>query len=124
MVPKERWRFRLQRFHRKWEEFKLDCGLLDFTDMIEYSLETPPPDGIEVVFVDEAQDFSALQFELVRGWLKHIDQAVFVGDDDQAIFGFSGADPENLISRPIPDENRRVLKKSYRVPKNVHRVTE
>ena len=122
MVPKERWRFRLQRFHRKWEEFKLDGGLLDFTDMIEYSLETPPPDGIEVVFVDEAQDFSALQFELVRGWLEHIDQAVFVGDDDQAIFGFSGADPENLISRPIPDENRRVLKKSYRVPKNVHRV--
>jgi len=124
MVPRENWKTSITGFAKAWEAWKRSNGYVDFTDMIEFNIGSSPPDGIEVAFIDEAQDFSALQFELVRQWLPSMDRAIFVGDDDQSIFGFSGADPENLISRDIPSKNRHILTQSYRVPKNIHRVAD
>ena len=43
-----------------------------------------------------------------------------MGDPDQAIFTWRGADPAAFTAARIPEENRQVLAQSYRVPQAVH----
>ena len=76
--------------------------VIDFDDMILFPLVTNiavrfPKD---VVFVDEAQDLSKTRQALVRKFVKRNGRMIIVGDDRQAIYGFSGADAsalDNLI---------------------------
>ena len=72
-------------FVKKWEQFKKDNGFIDFTDMIELAsmTTTEPPNNTKILFFDEAQDFTPLQFKLIRQWGKHADWVVLAGDDDQ-----------------------------------------
>lgn len=53
-------------------------------------------ESLDVALVDEAQDFSRLQHRLVRHVVGRRGRVVFVGDDSQAIYGFSGADRGGL----------------------------
>jgi DNA helicase-2/ATP-dependent DNA helicase PcrA len=46
--------------------------------------------------LDEAQDFSDQQWALVESWLPYVDQLVLAGDDDQAIYKWSGANPHGM----------------------------
>ena len=48
------------------------------------------------LFVDEFQDVSPAQLRLVRGWLGDRNDLTVVGDPDQAIFSFTGADATGL----------------------------
>ena len=48
------------------------------------------------LFVDEFQDASAAQFRLLRAWLGDRSDLCVVGDPDQAIYGFAGADSSYL----------------------------
>ena len=48
------------------------------------------------LFVDEFQDASPAQFRLLRAWLGDRADLCVVGDPDQAIYGFAGADPPYL----------------------------
>ena len=119
-VGREVWPLTVLGFAQSWERWKDSCGAMDFTDLIEYAPDRPPGEP-RVLFVDEAQDMSALQFRLVRKWAAAIDRAVLLADDDQTIFSFTGADPASLLDADIPPENRIVLKQSYRLPRAVHR---
>ena len=49
------------------------------------------------LFVDEFQDASPAQFRLLRAWLGDRSDLCVVGDGDQAIYGFAGADPDFLV---------------------------
>ena len=49
------------------------------------------------LFVDEFQDASPAQFRLLRAWLGDRTDLCVVGDGDQAIYGFAGADPTYLV---------------------------
>ena len=49
------------------------------------------------LFVDEFQDASPAQFRLLRAWLGDRSELCVVGDADQAIYGFAGADPTYLV---------------------------
>jgi DNA helicase-2/ATP-dependent DNA helicase PcrA len=70
--------------------------IVSFTDMLwlpcllELELEQ-----YDFVFVDECQDLSAAQLEIVLKMLKADGRIVTVGDPNQAIFGFAGADAES-----------------------------
>ena len=111
----------LRNFARAWESWKEGNGFLDFCDLIEEAKRLNlPPGEPKVAFVDEAQDLSALEFSLVRHWATNMEQVVFVGDDDQSIYDWAGADVSNLIDAPA--DSTIVLKKSYRLPRAVHRV--
>ena len=44
------------------------------------------------IFADEVQDFSPIQFKLIKFFKRKNGRFVFVGDKNQAIYGFSGAD--------------------------------
>jgi len=72
---------------------------------------------LDVMFVDEAQDLSPLQWAVVRKLCDHADKIYIAGDDDQAIYRWAGADVDYLISN---SKNAIVLKQSYRIPKSIH----
>ena len=63
---------------------------IDFTDMIEFALDKEFP-IFDYIFVDESQDLNYLQHEIVKNVVANGAKLVAVGDDRQAIYGFSGA---------------------------------
>lgn len=122
MVPREGWPMMVRHFATAWEGWKNECGVLDFNDLIEQAmLKVYTPNNAAVGFIDEAQDLSTLQFALVRKWANRMESVIFIGDDDQSIYGFAGADPGNLIADNLPADRVRVLSESYRLPEMVYR---
>lgn len=85
---------------------------IDFTDMIEKFLWTTSIPNIRVLVVDEAQDLSPLQWDMVHRISTTCEYVYYAGDDDQAIYNWAGADAlqfQNLLGK------RTVLTKSYRL---------
>jgi DNA helicase II / ATP-dependent DNA helicase PcrA len=103
---------------------------LDFDEQIVGAIEmllTDPATRIaaqracRVLLVDEFQDLTPAHLLLVR-LLAGPDGCVFgVGDDDQTIYGFNGADPQWLIdfSRYFPHAGEHPLEVNYRCPADV-----
>ena len=112
----------VQAFAQRWKAWKENNGLLDFTDLIEICLDgvSTAPGTPDVMFVDEAQDLDLLEMSLIRKWGEKAGSLYIVGDPDQAIFTWRGADPGAFTAARIPEENRQVLAQSYRVPAAVH----
>ena len=106
-------------FEQAWETFKRLSMRLDFTDTIEQALlrELAPPGDPEVMFVDEAQDNTRLEIELIRHWATGLDHVVTVGDPLQCLYEWRGADPKAMM--PADATTTRVLERSYRVPRAV-----
>ena len=67
LIPRDEWNPDVADFARVWEDFKHQTDTKDFTDLIEQSMAKPPGDAA-VGFVDEAQDLTPLQFQLIRKW--------------------------------------------------------
>ena len=110
---------RVENLYKKWTEWKTANELLDFTDMIDIALknEVAPPDGVRVGIFDEVQDFTPMQMALVRMWGdKYLDYIMTVGDDDQAIFSFTGASPDVFLNPGYEVHSKKFLDRSYRVP--------
>jgi DNA helicase-2/ATP-dependent DNA helicase PcrA len=123
MIPPDKWpRLDVINFYKEWTAWKKESGLMDFTDLIENALRDrpKPPKDVKVMFLDEAQDFTPLQFALVRSWGFMTDWFVMVGDDDQCIYSFSGASPEAFLLPELEAKYKTVLEQSYRVPRAVH----
>ncbi len=111
--------FELERFARGLQLFKEDRLLVDYTDMLcKFLVEGDVP-KLDVMFVDEAQDLSPLQWAVVRKLADKAKKIYVAGDDDQAIYKWAGADVDYLIQN---SKNALVLKQSYRVPSAVHEV--
>jgi DNA helicase-2/ATP-dependent DNA helicase PcrA len=68
------------------------------------------------LFVDEFQDVNPAQFRLIRLWLGDRRDLCVVGDDDQAVYGFTGADAGYLVhfARHFPGSGVVRLKENYR----------
>lgn len=126
MIPVELWPDDLRAFNAKYEEFKADENLLDFTDLIEIATtQTLFPPGIGMLLADEAQDFSPLEWKLLLQWTNVVNHTVVIGDDDQAIYGgLKGASPEQFVNLDVPEHHRIVLSQSYRVPAAAHAFAE
>lgn len=102
-------------------KYKKRHGLRDFTDMLsEFSTSGIAVD-LEVLFVDEAQDLSALQWQVVRHLARGVRRMVVAGDDDQAIYRWAGADADHLIDM---EGDARVLGQSWRVPPVIQDVAQ
>ncbi|MBI9082711.1 MAG: ATP-dependent helicase [Desulfobacterales bacterium] len=122
MIPEDMWPgVTIKAFYKAWCKFKSAHGFMDFTDLIEVCLRDMPyaPGHPDVIFVDEAQDFTKLQLSLVRSWGQEAQWLVLVGDDDQCIYRFTGASPEAFIRADLDQKFKRVLGQSYRVPQAV-----
>jgi DNA helicase-2/ATP-dependent DNA helicase PcrA len=100
--------------------FKQEQELFDFNDMLEYWVREGVRPNIDVLLVDEAQDQSRLQWQVVDELSKLVRRFVIGGDDDQAIFEWGGADIERFIKQ---EGITRVLTQSFRVPKRVQELS-
>lgn len=89
----------------RYREFLRGSGSLAFDDMVALAIRLlrDHPDalaaaraGVRRILVDEFQDTSPDQLDLVRLLLGDGRSLFLVGDDDQAIYGFRGADPRNI----------------------------
>jgi len=72
-------------------------NVIDFDDMIWLPIVLNLPlNKYDVVFVDEAQDFNQAQRMLILKCLDENARCVIVGDPNQAIYGFRGADSSSM----------------------------
>lgn len=110
----------LERFHRTVTEFKEGKNLLDYSDLLDEATTAPPLD-VKLAIVDEAQDLTTQQWDYVDAALARADRAYLAGDDDQAIYAWSGADVRRFLAQP---GERRVLGRSYRLPATLWTLAE
>ena len=108
-------RGKLTAIEKEINNYKKTHGLIDFTDMVQKFLDKGKPPKFKVIFVDEAQDLSLIQWSMIKKIEEETQCDVWVaGDDDQAIFGWAGADVNSFIKW----QSRNIaLTKSERVPR-------
>ena len=93
----------------EYEERLRSCGKVDFEDMLVRTrrllLEKPAvlrvwQEWFSYILVDEFQDVSRLQYEVLKMLAEPLRNLFVVGDDDQSIYRFRGADPGVMASFP------------------------
>lgn len=99
-----------------YNEFKEKEGTIDFFDCLINYAEKGEPLPCKVVYVDECQDISVLQWKVIEKAFCNAEKVVIVGDDKQSIFTYNGARPDILISLAKKFPVKR-LSMSYRLPK-------
>ncbi len=101
------------------------CNAVDFDDLILLTLRlfTEFPDVLDAcrakyryVMVDEYQDTNASQFQLVHFLTREHRNLCVVGDDDQSIYGWRGAEIANLLNleQHFPEVKIVKLEQNYR----------
>ena len=103
------------------DNYKAAYGLVDFTDMIERFNVAEMCPKYDVIFVDEAQDLSPIQWKMYDILKKNSKYVILAGDDDQAIYGWAGADVKRFQDEKAKDI---ILPQSYRVPRQVQHIAD
>ena len=99
------------------DEYKADLGILDFNDVISVYAENCKPLPIKVAIIDEAQDLSPLQWDMVDKMTATCEHIYYAGDDDQAIYSWAGADVHRFLNLEV--DHTEVLPISYRLPRTI-----
>jgi DNA helicase II / ATP-dependent DNA helicase PcrA len=113
------------RVFREYARRKAAEGLIDFEDLLERAVRLLEGDDKaramvherwRAFTVDEYQDVNLLQQSLLEAWLGGRDELCAVGDDYQAIYGFTGASAGWLLELPrrFPHAHVVRLERSYR----------
>ena len=125
--------FRSGNYARVYEEYQKRLqrqNAMDFDDVIFYAVVmlSQNPDILEryrkrfkYVLVDEYQDTNQAQYRFVSLLAGESRNIFAVGDDDQAIYGWRGADIENILNfeRDFPDSKVARLEQNYRSTANI-----
>lgn len=107
---------RLQRIDKAYRMFKKQRGIKDYTDLITEFNRIDQCPRLDIVIVDEVQDLKPNEWEMIMIMLKQAHASYLAGDDDQAIYSWSGADVSKLIDLNC---HLQVLNQSYRIPKTI-----
>jgi DNA helicase II / ATP-dependent DNA helicase PcrA len=113
------------RVYASYESAKQRDGALDFEDLLlvtAFALEEHPDVARQVrgqyryFVVDEYQDVNPLQQRLLDAWLGGRADVCVVGDPNQTIYSFTGADPDYLLgfADRYPDAEVVKLERDYR----------
>ena len=105
--------------HNELKSYKRQYNLIDFTDMITEFVKSDASPKFDVVFIDEAQDLSRIQWNMAKSIWDKTQDSFIAGDDDQAVFRWAGADVDSFITQKGRLLN---LTQSYRVPRAVHDI--
>ena len=116
--------------YRLYEKRKYEYNSLDFDDLIEKVLDIFRKDQqvleyyqqkFEYVFVDEYQDTNASQYELIKYFGGYHNNVIVVGDADQSIYSFRGADISNILNFEKDFNDAKVIKleQNYRSTSNI-----
>ena len=98
------------------KRFKQEKRLKDFNDLLLDFIAKETTPSFKVLFIDEAQDLSLLQWEMVRKLWSNAEKTYIAGDDDQAIFKWAGADVDHFIALKEEVNDIKILDQSYRIP--------
>lgn len=99
-----------------YKKFKKTHEIVDYTDMIEMFNKENNNIPVKVAIIDEAQDLTTLQWRMCWTAFKRCEKVYIAGDDDQAIYQWSGADVNYFLNI---EGNIKILDKSYRLPDNL-----
>ena len=116
--------------YEKYEAQLRSNNALDFDDLLIKTLELlsehPPvlqyyQDKFDYVLVDEYQDTNIAQYQFVRLMAGSKRNLCVVGDDDQSIYGWRGADIRNILEfeKDFPDCKVIKLEQNYRSTANI-----
>ena len=101
---------------RELTKYKKQKGLIDYGDMLEKFVECDIAPAFDILFIDEAQDLSALQWKMVKTLWERSTDTYIAGDDDQAIYTWAGADVHSFLALRDEVDDIRVLDQSYSIP--------
>jgi superfamily I DNA/RNA helicase len=102
------------RFNDEYERYKDENGLSDYDDMLREVYDDGLAPSVEVLIEDEYQDKTPLQVAIHDQWADRAQRVYVAGDDNQALYGFMGTDPQFMIDALDASQKTRVLNKSYR----------
>jgi DNA helicase II / ATP-dependent DNA helicase PcrA len=122
-----------EHIRKRYESALHACNAVDFDDLILLTLRLfkEHPDALEAcrtkfryVMVDEYQDTNAAQFELVQLLTQEHRNLCVVGDDDQSIYGWRGAEISNLLDmeKHFPEVKVIKLEQNYRSTNTILRA--
>ena len=113
-----------------YEIYKRTHNLIDFDDMLTLALEVLQKDKYllnkyrnryDYIQVDEGQDTSKAQIEIIKTIAYPKNNLFIVADDDQSIYGFRGAYPKGLFNFSKIYKNGKIfyMEQNYRSSKNI-----
>ena len=116
--------------YRNYEQYRKELKKIDFDDMLVlcYELFRSRPDVLaqwqkkfRYVLIDEFQDINRIQYDVIRMLAQPENNLFVVGDDDQAIYGFRGADSELMLGfgKDFPNAKQILLGMNYRSTANI-----
>ena len=110
--------------YERYQEILREKGMLDFDDLLLGALALAGQEGgkafpeksFSFLLVDEFQDISPLEFQLIMGWNRNGKELFVIGDPDQSIYSFRGADALcfERLAEEFPDLKRISLEENYR----------
>ena len=111
--------------YERYQKAKRERRLIDFDDVLALCHATMERDPAFAdaqrwrhrhLFVDEFQDVNPLQFALLSSWLGPQSTLVVVGDPNQAIYGWNGAEPDLIreVDRHLPGAAVLHLRTNFR----------
>lgn len=121
---------RLAKLYELYQNKLLESNALDFDDLLLESVRLLTHDAptrqrmnqrYEFVMVDEYQDTNRSQYELMRLLTEERKNVAVVGDEDQSIYGWRGANIRNILDfeRDFPGAVTIRLEQNYRSTKNI-----
>lgn len=116
--------------YKEYQERLKNANAMDFDDLIGNTIQLlkEHPDiqaelqkKIQYIMVDEYQDTNASQHELLSLLVSHEHNICVVGDDDQSIYSFRGADVDNILNFPQEFDGTHIIKmeQNYRSDGNI-----
>ena len=106
----------LVRYMQLYVKYKKTFGYKDFTDLLEDYIASGRAEDVDVVCLDEMQDSSLLQWQMVFQAFSNAKHIYVAADIKQAVFTYAGASPETVLN--LRGE-QHMLDLSYRVPSRI-----
>jgi DNA helicase-2/ATP-dependent DNA helicase PcrA len=127
-IAKSEWESFCLEIYKKYQRALQEHDMVDYDDLILYAIKLLEENGdirehyrrlFDYIFVDELQDINPAQYRIISLLVK--DNIFLTGDEDQAIYGWRGAD-KNLVYR-VPHDFKDVktfyLTQSFRLPQGI-----
>lgn len=113
------------RIYKQYQAYLLDSNLLDFEDLLLLTIKLLQQEKdvreyfnktFQYVLVDEFQDTNNIQYQLIKLLVSEQRNLFIVGDEDQSIYAFRGANIENInkFKRDFKDYHLVLLEQNYR----------
>lgn len=133
--PPEKWRAapvdieiagsRVESLLEEWSEYKRDhfpYRLFEHGDYVDFAYQAGLAPSVDVLLIDEFQDFAPLEYRLFKAWRDRdtIARIYLAGDPNQSIYSFRGGTPHYFENTAVDDVID--LKESYRCPREIAAV--